>query len=100
MSRSVQAKAPDFGEVSTLLNDAVAVHRPPGAVVLIGHGGRVVFERAYGDRKLAGEPGLNGEPSAAEPMTEDTIFDMASLSKCLGTATAVMQLFEAGKVSR
>ncbi len=98
VSQSVQAKAPDFGEVSTLLNDAVAVHHPPGAVVLIGHGGQVVFEQAYGDRKLAGEPGLNGEPSAAEPMTEDTIFDMASLSKCLSTATAVMQLYEQGKV--
>ena len=94
----VKAKAPDFGEVSTLLNDAVAAHQPPGAVVLIGHDGHVVFERAYGDRKLAGEPGLDGQPSAAEPMTEDTIFDMASLSKCLSTATAVMQLYEQGKV--
>ncbi|MGA7159333.1 MAG: sodium/solute symporter [Acidobacteriaceae bacterium] len=89
---------PNFGEVSTLLNDAVATHRPPGAVVLIGHGGHMVFEHAYGDRKLAGEPGLNGEPSAAEPMTEDTIFDMASLSKCLSTATAILQLYEQGKV--
>ena len=31
-------------------------------------------------------------------MTEDTIFDMASLSKCLATATAIMQLYEAGKL--
>ena len=57
-----------------------------------------MFEQAYGERKLAGEPGLDGQPSAAEPMTEDTIFDMASLSKCLSTATAVMQLYEQGKV--
>lgn len=34
----------------------------------------------------------------AEPMTEDTIFDLASLTKCLATATAVMQLYEQGKV--
>ena len=93
-----QVQAPDFGGVSVLLKDAVASHRPPGAVVVIGHGGRVVFEQAYGDRKLAGEPGLDGEPSGAEAMTEDTIFDMASLSKCLSTATAVMQLYEQGKV--
>jgi len=98
VSQSAQGKAPDFGGVSTLLNEAVAAHRPPGAVVVIGHGGQVVFEQAYGDRKLPGEPGLDGEPSAAEPMTEDTIFDMASLSKCLSTATAVMQLYEQGKV--
>jgi D-alanyl-D-alanine carboxypeptidase len=31
-------------------------------------------------------------------MTEDTIFDMASLTKLLATATAVMQLYEQGKV--
>ncbi len=99
VSQSVQAKTPDFSAVSALLNDAVAAHHPPGAVVVIGHGGQVVFEKAYGDRKLAGEPGLDGEPSAAEPMTEDTIFDMASLSKCLSTATAVMQLYEQGKVA-
>lgn len=89
---------PDFSAVSTMLDDAVATHRPPGAVVVIGHSGRVVFEHAYGDRKLAGEPSLNGQPSPAEPMTENTIFDMASLSKCLSTATAVMQLYEQGKL--
>ncbi len=80
------------------MNDAVAAERLPGAVVVIGHGGKVVFHQAYGSRKLAGEPGLDGSPAAAEPMTEDTIFDMASLTKCLATATAVMQLYEQGKV--
>jgi SSS family transporter len=92
------AQAPDFNAISTLLDAAVANHQPPGAVVLIGHSGHVVFEHAYGDRKLANEPGLDGQPSPAEPMTEDTIFDMASLSKCLSTATAVMQLYEQGKL--
>jgi SSS family transporter len=91
--------APDFTPISTLLNDAIAAHKLPGAVVLIGHDDHIVFEHAYGDRKLAGEPGLDGKPSPAEPMTEDTIFDMASLSKCLSTATAVMQLYEAGKIA-
>jgi SSS family transporter len=98
VSQGVPAKAPDFSSVSTLLNDALAGHHPPGAVVVIGHGGHVVFEKAYGERKLEGEPGLDGQPSAAEPMTEDTIFDMASLSKDLSTATAVMQLYDQGKV--
>ncbi len=90
--------APDFSAASALIDDAIAYHHLPGAVLLIGHSGRVVFEHAYGDRKLAGEPGLDGQPSPAEAMTEDTIFDMASLSKCLSTATAVMQLFEQGKL--
>jgi SSS family transporter len=86
----------NFPEVSTLVNDAIAAHKLPGAVVVIGHNGHVVFEHAYGNRKLAGEPGVSGELTA-EPMTEDTIFDMASLTKCLATATAIMQLYELHK---
>jgi CubicO group peptidase (beta-lactamase class C family) len=93
------APAPDFVAVSKLIHDAIAAQKLPGAVVLIGHGGKVVFHQAYGSRKLAGEPGLEGSPAPAEPMTEDTIFDMASLTKPLATATAVMQLYEQGKVA-
>ena len=91
-------RTPDFATVSQLMNDAIAAHRLPGAVVVIGRGGKIVFHQAYGSRKLAGEPGLDGSPAPAEPMTEDTIFDLASLTKALATATAVMQLYEQGKV--
>jgi SSS family transporter len=93
------ATTPDFTPITTLLTDAIAAHKLPGAVVLIGHNNKVVFEHAYGDRKLANEPGLDGKPSPAEPMTEDTIFDMASLTKDLATATAIMQLYEQGKIA-
>ncbi len=93
-----EISAPDFSAASALINDAITYHHLPGAVLLIGHSGRVAFEHAYGNRKLAGEPGLDGKPSAAEPMTEDTIFDMASLSKCLSTTTSIMQLYEQGKL--
>lgn len=88
----------EFTPVSKLVNDAVAAHRLPGAVVQIGHGGNVVFRQAYGSRKLGGEPGLDGVPAPAEPMTEDTIFDLASLSKSIATTTAFMQLYERGQV--
>ena len=93
------AATPDFPTVSKLINAAIAANRLPGAVVVIGHDGKVVFHRAYGSRKLANEPGLDGSPAPAEAMTEDTIFDMASLTKILATATAVMQLYEQGKVA-
>ena len=89
----------EFAAVSKLMNDAIAAHKLPGGVVVIGHGGRVAFERAYGSRKLAGERGLDGAPTPAEPMTDDTIFDIASLTKALATSTAVMQLYEQGKVA-
>jgi CubicO group peptidase (beta-lactamase class C family) len=93
------APATEFATVSKLMNDAIAERRLPGGVVVIGHGGRVVFHHAYGSRKLADEQGLDGSPAPAEPMTEDTIFDVASLTKPLATATAVLQLYEHGKVA-
>jgi CubicO group peptidase (beta-lactamase class C family) len=92
------ATAPEFATVSKLINDAIAADELPGAVVVVGHGGKVAFQQAYGSRKLAGEQGLDGTPAPAEPMTDDTIFDLASLTKSLATATAVMQLYESGKV--
>ena len=67
-------------------------------MVQIGHAGNVVFRQAFGVRKLAGEPGLDGVPAPAEPMTVDTIFDLASLTKSLATATAIMALYEQGRV--
>ncbi|MUL82181.1 beta-lactamase family protein [Mycobacterium sp. CBMA247] len=90
--------AGDFAPVAQLINDAIAAPRLPGAVVQVGHAGNIVFRQAFGSRKLAGEPGLDGAPAPAEPMTEDTIFDLASLTKSLTTATAILQLYEQGKV--
>lgn len=94
----INPSTPDIPAVSTLINDAIAARRLPGAVVAVGHGGKIVFERAYGVRKLDGEQGLDGAPAPTEPMTMDTIFDIASLTKPIGTATAVLQLYEQGKV--
>ena len=96
---SSSAPAPNFSTVSKLINDAIAANRLPGAVLVIGHAGNIAFHQAYGLRKLAGEQGLDGLPGPAEPMTEDTIFDLASLTKSLATATAVMQLYEQGRVA-
>ena len=78
-----------FTQVDALIDGAVLAKKLPGAVLIVGHGGHIVYEKAYGHRAL--EPTL-------EKMTTDTIFDMASLSKCLVTATAVMQLYEQGKL--
>nr|WP_196807940.1 serine hydrolase domain-containing protein [Mycobacterium sp. 141] len=88
----------DFTPVTQLVNAAIAAHRLPGAVVQIGHGGNVVFRQAFGFRKLPDEPGLDGEPAPAEAMTEDTIFDLASLTKSLATTVAVLQLYEQGRI--
>jgi len=61
----------------------------PGAVVLIGNRGKVIYRQAFGYRSL--------EPEKI-PMTVDTIFDLASLTKVIATTTAIMQLVERGKL--
>ena len=64
-------------------------HHLPGAVVLVARSGGIVWRKAYGSRTL--------EP-AREAMTTDTIFDLASLTKVVATATSIMILVERGKV--
>ena len=71
-----------------IINDAIAQQQIPGAVLVIGHDGQVVYRKAYGSRAL--------EPRR-EAMTLDTVFDCASLTKVVATTTALMQLWEQGK---
>ncbi len=75
--------------IAPLVEAAVQSKKIPGAVVLIGHDGQVVYRKAFGERALVPE---------REPMTVDTIFDMASVTKVVATTTAVMQLVEQGKI--
>ena len=67
----------------------IARKQLPGAVVVVGRQGRVVWRKAYGHRALEPTP---------ENMTTDTIFDLASLTKPVATATSVMLLVERGLV--
>ena len=87
-----------FAAVTRLVNDAIGAHRLPGAVIQVGHGGTIAFRQAYGARRLADEPALDGSTAPAEPMTDDTIFDLASMTKPLATTVAVLQLYEQGLV--
>lgn len=79
------AQKPDFTPIDRIVTEANEAKKFPGAVVIVGHRGRVVFHKAYGNRSLIPRP---------EPMSEDTIFDIASLTKVLTTTTAVMQLYQ------
>jgi uncharacterized protein YbbC (DUF1343 family)/CubicO group peptidase (beta-lactamase class C family) len=75
--------------IAPVIDQAIRDHKTPGAVVLIGHGGRVVYRRAFGSRALL---------PRRLPMRLDTVFDLASLTKVIATTTAVMQLMEQGKL--
>lgn len=92
-----QGTGPSAGGVDTarlarideVVAAAIAEKSLPGAVVLVGRGDSVFFRKAYGNRALA---------PAIEPMTTDTIFDMASLTKVVATTSAVMMLVEEGRI--
>jgi uncharacterized protein YbbC (DUF1343 family)/CubicO group peptidase (beta-lactamase class C family) len=75
--------------IGAIVEDEIRAGRIPGAVVVVGHAGAVAYRRAFGDRQI--------EP-VRRPMTEDTIFDLASLTKVIATSTAVMQLVEARRL--
>ncbi len=75
--------------VRGLVEEAIAAGQLPGAVVLVGHRDRTLVRESIGAR--ATRP-------AREPMTEDTIFDAASLTKVVATTTAIMQLVEDGRL--
>ncbi len=72
-----------------IINEAIAQQQIPGAVLVVGHDGQVVYRKAYGRRAI--------EPRR-EAMTLDTVFDCASLTKVVATTTAIMQLWEQGKL--
>jgi uncharacterized protein YbbC (DUF1343 family) len=74
-----------FDGVDRLVNAALARHDLPGAVVVVGRREGVLYQKAFGLRQILPAPEL---------MTEDTIFDLASLTKPVATAMAVMVLVD------
>lgn len=84
------AASPDgLAALDALIDEAIREEQIPGAVLVVGTKGRVVYRKAFGNRVLVPQP---------EPMTLDTIFDAASLTKVVATSTAIARLFEQGKV--
>ncbi|MGE5344314.1 MAG: serine hydrolase, partial [Acidithiobacillales bacterium] len=86
---SAGLSAERLSRIDAAVQEAIAKKECPGAVVLVGRHGKVVYRKAYGNRAV--------DP-AVEPMTVDTAFDMASLTKPIATATSVMVLVEEGKI--
>ncbi len=76
-------------QIGPLIEAAMQAGRLPGAVVLVGHHGEIVYERAFGARSVDGP---------VEPMTLDTVFDLASLTKAVATTTSVMVLLDEGRL--
>lgn len=95
---TAQAQAPlagpDLGTLNwspldTAVRAQIAAGELPGAVIVAGDAQRIWLRKAYGWRAKLPKP---------EPMTPETIFDLASLTKVLVTTTAVLQLAEQGQL--
>jgi uncharacterized protein YbbC (DUF1343 family) len=86
---NVAVSVEKLAAIDGAVESEIKQHHLPGAVVLLARQGRVVWRKAYGARAV--------EP-AREPMTPETVFDVASLTKVVATATSIMILVERGKV--
>lgn len=75
--------------IDRLVEAAIRDGKLPGAVIVVGYRGEVVYQKAFGRRAVV---------PVAEPMTVDTIFDLASLTKVVATAPSVMRLVEEGRL--
>lgn len=101
LARSVSAQLPAsaaatqglsaerLARIDAVVQTSIEKKELPGAVVLVGRHGKIVWRKAYGARTV--------EPQR-ETMTLDTIFDLASLTKVVATTTSIMILLEQGKV--
>src|SRR5271167_853661 len=88
-TQKTAASSGRLGVLDDIVQGAIRDEQVPGAVVLVGHDGQVIYRKAFGERAL--------EPRR-EPMTVDTVFDLASLTKVVATTTAVMQLVQKGQI--
>src|SRR3954470_18291449 len=73
--------AADFSAIASTVEAAIGRQELPGCVIAVLHKGKVVYREAFGQRAVQPMP---------EPMTVDTIFDLASLTKPMATATSIM----------
>ena len=78
-----------FTRIDEVIHADIKDRKLPGAVVVVGQGDAVHYRKVYGNRALV---------PTVEPMTMDTVFDMASLTKVVATTSAVMMLVEDGRI--
>ena len=85
-----RASAEEFEQVATIVNQGIDDGEMSGAVVVVADQNRVLYQQAFGDRQVS---------PAQEPMTIDTVFDLASLTKPIATATSVICLVQSGELA-
>ncbi|MBL8867891.1 MAG: serine hydrolase, partial [Planctomycetia bacterium] len=78
-----------LARIDAVVEAAIQKANCPGAVVVVVHGDAVVYRKAFGHRQLV---------PVKEPMTFETVFDLASLTKPIATGTSISLLIERGQL--
>ena len=74
--------------IDGIAEDAIAKGAAPGAVVLVAKDGKIAYYKTYGSFSY----------DNAEPVTQESIYDMASVTKICATTISVMKLYDEGKL--
>jgi beta-N-acetylhexosaminidase len=78
-----------LNKIDSIVKDGIAKQAYPGAVVLVAKDGRVVYEKAFGQMAY----------SNSAPVTTQTIYDLASVTKICATTMAIMKLYDEGRIN-
>ena len=91
MSVSItQASAQSFSEIDDAVHEGMERGIYPGAVVIVGRTDSIIYARGYGH--------FTWNRASPVPTPDSTLWDIASISKVVGTASAVMRLVDAGRL--
>lgn len=83
-------QAQSFDEVDATVQEGIQRGIYPGAVVVIGRGDSLLYARGYGH--------FTWNPRSQVPSPDSTLWDIASITKVLGTMSAAMRLVDAGRL--
>jgi len=75
--------------IDSIVNDAISQKAFPGCVVFAVKDGEIIYDKAYGTYTF----------DEAKPVTLESIYDLASVTKISATTVSVMKLYEEGKIS-
>ena len=86
--RPLTEPSPAFRRIDTLVQKGLDASAFPGCQVLVAQQGRILYDRAFGSYSYEDR----------RPVTAETVYDLASVTKCLATTLAVMKLYEEGRI--
>jgi CubicO group peptidase (beta-lactamase class C family) len=88
--RAAPGAAQSLGEIDAAVRSGIETGLYPGAVVVIGRRDSVLYARGYGH--------FTWNPASPIPDADSTLWDIASISKVVGTASSALRLVDQGRL--